>query len=407
VAAAREIAEQFDTEAPNAIVHASGTGGTQAGLVAGSCQFLPTTDIVGIDIDAEPQRVRSDVLRLTDGLSRRLGLNENLDDRIDVVAGFSGPAYGTPTPDMLEAITMFARLEGLVLDPVYSGKGAAGLIGLIRSGRFTAVDTVVFLHTGGSPGLFAYREVVADYLASGGYPPGSDPLFGGNHRHRILELVDGEDRLVALPGPAGEPAHREIQDRAMEPTDLQDLHRLEEEVIPVLAIGGLLAPVAPIVEHGRRPVPTPRSDEELEQPGHRSEVGDESLRNLHDLARADGAHLVHKIVGVQDPRTGIDPADFLFLGAAHLGPWDHHQGLGEPAHGPILSARCGLWRRRVLRFLRGLWFEVGELSVRIWALPETFGSRALLRNETASGNDGWGRPPPARRQHDREPWPPR
>lgn len=168
VAAIREIAEQFDTETPDAIVHASGTGGTQAGLVAGSCQFLPTTDIVGIDIDAEPERVRSDVVRLTEGLSRRLGLTENLDDRIDVVAGYSGPAYGTPTPDMLEAITMFARLEGLVLDPVYSGKGAAGLIGLIRSGRFTAVDTVVFLHTGGNPGLFAYREVVADYLASGG-----------------------------------------------------------------------------------------------------------------------------------------------------------------------------------------------------------------------------------------------
>lgn len=168
VTAAREIAEQLDTEAPDAIVLASGTGGTQAGLVAGSSWFLPTTDIVGVDIDAEPQRVRSDVLRLINGLSRRLGLNENLDDRIDVVAGYSGPAYGTPTPEMLEAITMFARLEGLVLDPVYSAKGAAGLIGLIRSGCFPVADTVVFLHTGGSPGLFAYREVVVDDLASGG-----------------------------------------------------------------------------------------------------------------------------------------------------------------------------------------------------------------------------------------------
>lgn len=168
VTAAREIAVQFGTEAPDVIVLASGTGGTQAGLVAGSSRFLPTTDIVGIDIDAEPRRVRSDVLRLITGLSRRLGLNGNFDDRIDVVAGYSGPAYGTATPEMLEAITMFARLEGLVLDPVYSGKGAAGLIGLIRSGRFTAADTVVFLHTGGSPGLFAYRENIIDALASAG-----------------------------------------------------------------------------------------------------------------------------------------------------------------------------------------------------------------------------------------------
>ena len=66
--------------------------------------------------------------------------------------------YGIPTPGMVEAVTMVAPLEGIFLDPVYSGKGMAGLIDLIRRGVFTAGQTVVFLHTGGSAGLFGYAD---------------------------------------------------------------------------------------------------------------------------------------------------------------------------------------------------------------------------------------------------------
>lgn len=164
VAAAQEIAQQIDDETLDAIVHASGTGGTQAGLVVGSTRYLPGTHVVGIDIDAEPKRVTSDVGRIAEELGDRLEWDELYAEFIEVVAGYAGPAYGSPTAEMLEAVTMFARLEGVILDPVYSGKGAAGLIGLIRSGRFTSDDTVVFIHTGGGPGLFAYRQVVADDL---------------------------------------------------------------------------------------------------------------------------------------------------------------------------------------------------------------------------------------------------
>lgn len=75
---------------------------------------------------------------------------------VEVVAGYAGPCYGVPDAESLEAIGLAARLEALPLDPVYAGKGMAGLIGLVRGGHFSKDDTVVWLHTGGSPGLFAY-----------------------------------------------------------------------------------------------------------------------------------------------------------------------------------------------------------------------------------------------------------
>ena len=78
---------------------------------------------------------------------------------VEVVAGHAGPAYGVPHQATIEAIKLGAALEGLVLDPVYSGKGLAGLIALIRSGRWTRGENVVFIHTGGAPALFAYRHL--------------------------------------------------------------------------------------------------------------------------------------------------------------------------------------------------------------------------------------------------------
>jgi 1-aminocyclopropane-1-carboxylate deaminase/D-cysteine desulfhydrase-like pyridoxal-dependent ACC family enzyme len=71
---------------------------------------------------------------------------------------YVGPGYGLPTPDMGEAVRLAARLEGILLDPVYTGKAMAGLIALIRAGRFDRDTDIVFLHTGGSFGLFAYPD---------------------------------------------------------------------------------------------------------------------------------------------------------------------------------------------------------------------------------------------------------
>ena len=73
---------------------------------------------------------------------------------------YVGPGYGQPTPEMVEAVSLLARTEGILLDPVYSGKGMAGLIGEIRKGTFSKDENIVFVHTGGSAALFAYQSAI-------------------------------------------------------------------------------------------------------------------------------------------------------------------------------------------------------------------------------------------------------
>jgi L-cysteate sulfo-lyase len=157
---ALEIAQQSAALglAPAAIVHCSGSAGTQAGLVLGATACLPGTRVVGIDIDAEPERVRTDVLAYGRAAADLLGRSFD-EAAVEVVAGNAGPAYGVPHAATVEAIRLGAALEALVLDPVYSGKGLAGLIALIRDGRWTRNQDIVFIHTGGAPALFAYRHL--------------------------------------------------------------------------------------------------------------------------------------------------------------------------------------------------------------------------------------------------------
>jgi L-cysteate sulfo-lyase len=145
--------------APSAIVHSTGSAGTQAGLVVGSSVAMPDTRIVGIDIDAEPERVRADVVALAQEASDPLEVAFD-EATVEVVAGHAGPAYGVPHQATIEAIGLAGRLEALTLDPVYSGKGLAGLVALIRKGRWHRDEDVVFLHTGGTPALFAYQSTL-------------------------------------------------------------------------------------------------------------------------------------------------------------------------------------------------------------------------------------------------------
>lgn len=156
-----EIAEQSLTQGfvPHAVVHCSGSAGTQAGLAVGAALALPDTRIVGIDIDAEPERVRADVCRYGAEAAALLEAPFSA-DTIEVVAGHAGPAYGVPHAATIEALKLGASLEALVLDPVYSAKGLAGLIALIRAGRWGRDQDVVFLHTGGAPALFAYQKAL-------------------------------------------------------------------------------------------------------------------------------------------------------------------------------------------------------------------------------------------------------
>ncbi|WP_426614139.1 D-cysteine desulfhydrase family protein [Bradyrhizobium sp. McL0616] len=145
--------------APAAIVHCTGSAGTQAGLVVGAAVAMPGTRIVGIDIDAEPARVRSDVVALARQAADLLGADFD-EALVEVVAGHAGPAYGVPHEATIEAIRLAGKSEALVLDPVYSGKGLAGLIAMIRQGRWRSDEDVVFLHTGGAPALFAYQSAL-------------------------------------------------------------------------------------------------------------------------------------------------------------------------------------------------------------------------------------------------------
>ena len=92
-----------------------------------------------------------------------LGLPADMaEGELTVFDDYVGPGYSIPTDGMVEAVRIFARVEGILLDPVYTGKAAAGLLDLIRKGYFKKGEKVLFLHTGGAPGLFAYQDVLLD-----------------------------------------------------------------------------------------------------------------------------------------------------------------------------------------------------------------------------------------------------
>jgi L-cysteate sulfo-lyase len=143
------------------VVHATGSAGTQAGLVAGLELMSTGIPVLGIGVSA-PKAVQEErVERLAQAVAEKLGVKGGIRrERVLVNGDHVGAGYGVPTPGMLEALGLFARQEGILLDPVYSGKAAAGLIDLVRKGFFSKKDNVVFLHTGGSAGLFAYRETL-------------------------------------------------------------------------------------------------------------------------------------------------------------------------------------------------------------------------------------------------------
>ena len=157
-------AEEIVRDCPEAawIVHGSGSAGTQAGLLAGLLALGHPARVIGIDVDAQAARVTADVRRVGRVAAAMLGVADRWNDEcVEVAADWSGPAYGVPDASTEEAIRLAARCEGLIVDPVYSGKGMAGLIGLARQGRFRDGGAVVWIHTGGSPGVFAYPTTMA------------------------------------------------------------------------------------------------------------------------------------------------------------------------------------------------------------------------------------------------------
>lgn len=141
------------------VVHATGSTGTQAGLVVGLKATRCRVPLLGIGVNAAREVQEQRVFELAARTAELVGAPGTV-TRADVVANcdYVGAGYGVPTPAMNDAVLLLARLEGLLFDPVYSGKALAGLIDLVRKGVFADAKNIVFVHTGGSAGLFAYAD---------------------------------------------------------------------------------------------------------------------------------------------------------------------------------------------------------------------------------------------------------
>ncbi len=153
-----EQAEELDLRIDH-LVTATGSAGTQAGLIVGLRALGSDMPLLGIGVNAAQDAQEDKVYKLACETADFIG-KPGIVAREDVIANcnYVGDGYGIPTEGMNEAILMLARLEGLLFDPVYSGKGLAGMIDLIRNSHFDAADNIVFLHTGGSAALFAYTD---------------------------------------------------------------------------------------------------------------------------------------------------------------------------------------------------------------------------------------------------------
>jgi L-cysteate sulfo-lyase len=139
------------------IVHATGSSATQAGLLAGRKYFNCNIPVTGICVRSDKKTQEEKVYNLAKETCDMLKCN--ILDKSEVVAydDYIGPGYGEPTDGMIEATKLLAKKEAILLDPVYSGKAFAGLIGLIKNKKFTKNDNVLFIHTGGAVSLFAYE----------------------------------------------------------------------------------------------------------------------------------------------------------------------------------------------------------------------------------------------------------
>lgn len=141
------------------IVVASSSGGTQAGMTLGAKVHGFRGQIIGISIDREANELKMQAAALATATATHLGLGTiSVADQVEVNDDYLGEGYGVLGEPEREAIQMVAQIEGILLDPVYTGRAMAGLIDLIRWGAFTRRQTVLFWHTGGTPALFAYGE---------------------------------------------------------------------------------------------------------------------------------------------------------------------------------------------------------------------------------------------------------
>ena len=157
VAQSADMGVAFDT-----VVCASGSAGTHAGLLVGLEAARSQMPLSGVSV----RRAEAEQIALVAGLATRTAALLGHDaaivaDKVVVDDRWVGDGYALPTDSMIEAVRLLAGTEGVLLDPVYTGKAMAGLIGQVREGRWTRGQNVLFVHTGGSPALYAYRPMLA------------------------------------------------------------------------------------------------------------------------------------------------------------------------------------------------------------------------------------------------------
>ncbi|MCJ7505402.1 D-cysteine desulfhydrase family protein [Candidatus Bathyarchaeota archaeon] len=149
------------------VVFASGSGGTQGGLLFGAKALNFQGRILGISDGASRDPLASKIVEIANGCARLIDSHVlvSLKD-VDFLDQYAGKGYGILQKEVVDAIMTVAGTEGILLDPVYTGKAMWGLMDLIHQGYFEKDETVVFIHTGGTPALFAYRKELVSFLGS-------------------------------------------------------------------------------------------------------------------------------------------------------------------------------------------------------------------------------------------------
>ena len=158
---AEEVLRQlFDMQLKiDAMVVPSGSAGTHAGIVTGMVGNHAGIPVLGMDVSRPKQMQEEIVYKLACEVAEKVGAGPIPREAVECFDEYVGPGYSLPTDSMIEAVTLLARTEAILLDPVYSGKACAGLIDQVRKDRFAPGSNVLFLHTGGSPALYAYQDV--------------------------------------------------------------------------------------------------------------------------------------------------------------------------------------------------------------------------------------------------------
>ena len=142
------------------LVVPSGSGGTHAGVLVGVYGNKLNIPVIGVSVSRKKDLQTDLIYNLVKTTAAHVGSAVPPRETVIVYDEYVGAGYSRPTPGMIEAVQLLAQTEGILLDPVYTGKEMAGLIDLVRTGYFKPTDKVLFLHTGGSPALYAYSDVV-------------------------------------------------------------------------------------------------------------------------------------------------------------------------------------------------------------------------------------------------------